>query len=259
MILPTSLARTNTLMKPTNIIDRFGVSSSRRNLADRILAKFSIPDTGVIIVFERDDYTNDLITIWGRDRMALHLNIKDGIVEMSPDHLLILMKSKDYDQLIWLSRQTCESEDIEFTWILSHELRHLEQELHSNALSKATYFLSMTLGMVNLKEPKVQNTIPAELDANLKAWRVTREILEEKLVDDYIENRSISGTHKEDFKMLKTYNPEAHYEVIERTLDIMKKYEMQLKDLQRRSGNQIIRNFDFESTLRKLENGPKKF
>ena len=158
MILPTSLARTNTLMKPTNIIDRFGVSSSRRNLADRILAKFSIPDTGVIIVFERDDYTNDLITIWGRDRMALHLNIKDGIVEMSPDHLLILMKSKDYDQLIWLSRQTCESEDIEFTWILSHELRHLEQELHSNTLYQRLFFFVHDVRHGKFQRPEVRGS-----------------------------------------------------------------------------------------------------
>lgn len=244
-------------MRPTNIIDRFGLSHQRRNLADKILAKYNIPDQGIVIVLEGEDYTGDLITVWGHSA-ALHLSIQDGgVEEMSPEHLLDLMESKDYNQLIWLSKQACESQDIEFVWILSHELRHLEQELTSNALSKATYFLSRTLGLIKTEEPKVLNTIPAELDANLKAWNIAREMFGNKIVDDYVESESISGKLKKSFEILKTYNPEATYDVIGRTVAFIKKYKNQLKDIQKDSRSEIIRDFDIDSSSRQLESGPK--
>jgi len=190
--------------------------------------------------------------------MAIHLNVKEGsLEEMSPGHLLRLMKSRQYSNLIWLSRQACEAPEIDFAWILTHELRHLEQDLSSHALSKAGHFLSCVLGVTHMEEPKVQNTIPTELDANLRALTVTREVFGTDAVESYVQNESsMSENQKQDFDVLGSHDTGEKYDVFGHTAALLRKYQFQFKEVQKRSEETSIATFDIERVCSELNAGP---
>lgn len=240
----------------TTVIDRFALSKHRQILMDRIRSHFNIPSTGVVFVLEKEDYQDYLSSVWRST--AVHLNIEVGdLEERSPPHLLDLMKSQDYSNLIWLSKQACEGRDICFAWILTHELRHLEQDLCSHTLSKAGHFLNCTLGRIDIEEPAVENTIPTELDANLRAWRVTRKILGVEVVKTYVQNKSVARQHKQSLQILISHNPEKTYDVLGCTISLLWKYQSQLKELQKQSEDNFIATFNIDmvcSELSRLRN-----
>ncbi|TEU10632.1 MAG: hypothetical protein E3J21_25770 [Anaerolineales bacterium] len=237
--------------------DYFGLPERRHALMERIRSRFAIPSTGVVFVLEKENYQDYPNSVWRQ--MAVHLSIKDApLEEASPDHLLRLMKSCKYSNLIWLSRQACEARDIEFAWILSHELRHLEQDLSSHALSRAGHFLRYALGGIDIKEPKMQNTIPTELDANLRALTVTRGIFGDEYVDSYIQHESsVSEREKQDFDVLKSHDYGKRYDVFGRTVTLLRKYRSQLEEFQKQSTDRSIANFDIERVCLEPSAGPR--
>lgn len=235
----------------TTVIDRFGLSEHRQILMDRIRSHFDIPSTGVVFVLEKEDYQDDPSSVWRQ--MAVHLNIEvGGVEEASPEHLLALMKSPNYSNLVWLSKQACEARDIHFAWILVHELRHLEQDLCSHTLSRVGHFLNCTLGSIDIEKPAVQNTIPTELDANLRAWRMTREIFGAEVVETYVQNESVARQHKQSFQILISYDPEKTYDVLGCTISLLRKYKSQLKGLQKQSEDNFMATFDIDMVCSEL-------
>jgi len=240
----------------TTDADLFGLSQPRRILQGIIRSYFDIPSTGVVFVFEKEDYRCYRNRVWRQ--MAIHLNVKEGeLEERSPDHLLRLMKSRKYSNLIWLSRQACEAREVDFAWILAHELRHLEQDLSSHALSKAGHFLGCALGGIDIEEPEVQNTIPTELDANLRALWVTRAIFGTEAVKSYVQHESsVSESQKRHFDILKSHDYGKRYDVFGYTVTLLRKYQSQLKEFQKRSAGTSIATFDIERACSELSAGP---
>lgn len=235
-----------------NIIDRFGLSISRRSLVRKILSYFNIPPKGTVIVFEKDDYQDYINHAWRR--VACHLNIKDGgTEEMSPEHLLRLMESKEYAHLIWLSKQACEEKEMRFTWILAHELRHLEQDLLSPTLSKAGHFLRIALGGIEIEEPKVVNLIPTELDADMKARQIIQKLFGVEASDEYMKKESIDGNHKESFQIVISQNPDKSYDVFGKTILLLRKYQHEFEELQKQRVNTHIAGFDINAICFELE------
>lgn len=242
--------------KPTAVLDRFGLSEDRIILIDKICHKFNIPARGVVFVFEKDDYQNYPNPTWGNK--AVYINVAvDGVEEMSPQHLVDLMVSQDYSQIIWFSKQACASQDIIFVWTFSHEIQHLEQNLRNTALSKAGHFLVRTLGLIEIEEPKVQNAIPTELDANLKAWNVTQKLLGKETADTFVKDESISGKHKQSFQILISHKLNNTYDVFGCTINILRKYSAQFKDLQAGSNDGFVRNFNIEEICLELSHPPR--
>ena len=185
------------------------------------------------------------------------MNIKaGGIEEISPEPLLKIMKSKKYSHLIWVSGDVSKSEEIECIWTLAHELQHLKQDLTSLILSKAGNFLSNTLGNIATDEQKIDLLVPTELDAELIAWRVTRNIFGNKIANLYVLNNSKSGERKKSNQFLLSYDPEKKYDVIGNTIRLLKKYQNQLEILQKKSEDSIIKRFNINGVCLELE---KKF
>ena len=236
----------------TAIIDRFGLPEARKSLVNKIRSQFNVPSKGVVFVFERGDYRNFPNATWRPT--AVHLNIQvGGMEEISPEHILGLMKSKEYSNLIWLSKQACEDRDIWFSWILAHELRHLEQDLQSHTLSRAGHFLNRALARINIEEPKIQNTIPTELDANLKAWRVVRKVFGAEVADAHVKNESTTGQDKQSFRILMSHGSEKAYDVLSCTISLLRKYQSPLEELQKESKDHFVATFDIGAVCAELD------
>ncbi len=239
----------------TTVVDRIGLCEHRQILMHRIHSHFNIPYTGVVIVLEKEDYQTYHNHVWRQT--AVHLNIQvGGLEEMSPEHLLTLMRSQDYSNLIWLSKQACEARDICFAWILTHELRHLEQDLWSHTLSRAGRFLNCTLGRINMEEPQVQNAIPTELDANLCAWRVGRRVFGAEIVDTHVQNAPVGDNSKQSFQILRSHDPDKAYDVFGCTKSLLQKYQSQFKELQKQSEDKFIATFDIDKACSELSRRP---
>jgi len=237
----------------TNIIDWIELNNKRKILIKKVISYFNVPAKGVAIVIDNKCYKNSYNPTW-RCSKANHMNIKDGGIEkISPEPLLKIMKSKQYSHLIWVSGGISKSKDIKFMWTLAHELRHLEQDLISIILSKAGKFLRNTLGNIEIDEQKIDLIIPTELDAELAAWRVTRNIFGNKIADLYVLNNSKSGERKESFQFLLSYDPEQKYNVIGNTIRLLKKYQNQLEIKQKNSRSSFIKNFNIDEALLELK------
>ena len=229
------------------------LTKKRKLLINKLISHFDIPDKGVAIIIDNKCYKNSYNPTW-RCTKAIYMNIKDGgIEEKSPERLLKIMRSEKYSHFIWISGDISRSKDIEFIWILAHELRHLKQNLISPILSKAGKFHRNTLGNIEIDEQKVDLIIPIELDAELVAWRVTRNIFGNKIADLYVLNNSKSGERKESFQFLLSYDPEQKYNVIGNTIRLLKKYQSQLEIKQKNSKNGFIKNFNIDEALLELK------
>jgi hypothetical protein len=235
------------------IFDLVNLTKKRKLLINKLISHFDIPDKGVAIVIDNKCYENSPNPIW-RCAKAIYMNIKDGgIEEMSPEPLLKIMKSKQYSHFIWIPGDISKSKDIEFIRILAHELRHLKQNLISPILSKAGKFLRNTLGNIKTDEQKIDLMIPIELDAELAAWSVTRNIFGNEIADSYVLNNSKSGDRKESFQFLLSYDPEHKYNVIVSTIKLLKKYQNQLEIKQKNSRNNFIKNYNIDEALLELK------
>ena len=237
----------------TNIFDWINLTKKRKELIKKLISYFNIPAKGVAIVIDNKCYENSCNPGW-RCSKAIYMNIKDGgIEEMSPNPLLEIMHSKKYSHLVWISGDVSKSEEIECIWTLAHELQHLKQDLTSLILSKAGNFLSNTLGNIATDEQKIDLLVPTELDAELIAWRVTRNIFGNKIANLYVLNNSKSGERKKSNQFLLSYNPEKKYDVIGNTIRLLKKYQNQLEILQKKSEDSIIKRFNINGVCLELE------
>ncbi len=108
---------------------------------------------------------------------------------------------------------------------MAHELRHLEQDLLSPTLSKAGHFLSIALGGIEIKERKVVNLIPTELDADLKAWQIIQILFGLEASGEYIKKESFCGNYRESFQILRSHDPEKFYDVFGETNILLRKYQ----------------------------------
>lgn len=237
----------------TNIFDWVNLTKKRKVLIKKLISYFNIPAKGVAIVIDNECYENSYNPRW-RCSKATYMNIKDGgIEEMSPNSLLEIMQSSKYSHLVWISGDVSKSKDIEFIWTLAHELQHLKQDLISTILSKAGNFLPNTLGNIETDEQKIDLLVPTELDAELIAWRVTRNILGNKIANSYVLNNSKSGERKKSYQFLLSYDPKKKYDVIGHTIRLLKKYQNQLEIVQKKTEDSIIKSFNINEVCLELE------
>ncbi|MHA1366243.1 MAG: hypothetical protein ACTSP5_07515 [Candidatus Heimdallarchaeota archaeon] len=237
----------------TNIFDWVNLTKKRKVLIKKLISYFNIPAKGVAIVIDNECYENSYNPRW-RCSKATYMNIKDGgIEEMSPNSLLEIMQSSKYSHLVWISGDVSKRKDIEFIWTLAHELQHLKQDLISTILSKAGNFLPNTLGNIETDEQKIDLLVPTELDAELIAWRVTRNILGNKIANSYVLDNSKSGERKKSYQFLLSYDPEKKYDVIGNTIRLLKKYQNQLEIVQKKTEDSIIKRFNINEVCLELE------
>jgi hypothetical protein len=209
------------------------VSGEKKKLLDRTCSKFLIPLRGLALLFDRcnyEDYPEK--SIW--HNLGIHMNIAlgDDRNRKSPEPVEIIIKSKNYAHLIWLSQRAWDASQIDFVWNLSHELRHFEQDVENRAISLAYYFLKWCFSNFNvdIEEPKIHTVFPPEKDAELAAWRITRQVIDAAEVDSYVHDNAKKGDKKDIFQDLLNYDPDKEYDVCNSTLYFLKKYKPQFEN-----------------------------
>ena len=155
------------------------MDETKTNLVHLITRILNIPERDILFVFDDSDYEGYINPTWSR-KQALHMNLAlGGIEEMSPEHLLKLMGGATHAHLVWFSKKACQKQPVEFSWIVAHEMQHLLQDMRSHTLSRATYFLMNNLNAIDIEEPRITITVPAELEAERTAREIVTEIFGE--------------------------------------------------------------------------------
>ena len=114
------------------------------------------------VLFDDGDYADYPNPKWRK--RALHFNVgRDGVEEISPEHILKLLASPSCQHFVWLSKRIGVGEPVHMIWVYAHELRHVVQDTVYPGLSKMTRSLRTALA------GKCALEIPQELDAELAA------------------------------------------------------------------------------------------
>jgi len=157
-------------------IFRKKVSDQRKQLILRVGEEMGIEKYGGYTLFDDSDYVDYANPKW--KRRALHLNVRRGIEEASPDHILELISDPECDHFVWLSKRIAESERVHMLWVYAHELRHVVQDTLYPGLSEMTEPLRKSLHAGSAKQPTAfPIEMPQEFDAELAAMDVVVKIL----------------------------------------------------------------------------------
>jgi hypothetical protein len=212
------------------------VSGERKSLLNRTCSSFTIPLRGAVLFFDRSNYQEyPEDSIWRN--LGIHMNIElgDNRNKSSPDTVGAIIQSKNYAHLVWLSRRAWDSSEIEFVWNLSHELRHLDQDIKNRSISLAHYFLKYCFKNFHLDidEDRIHTVLPPEKDAELAAWRTVRRrrLFGTQVADSYVRDNANKGTKKEIFKDLLKYDPNEEYDVSTKTSSFLRKYQQQFEEI----------------------------
>lgn len=227
--------------------NRNNLDKSRLDLAKKIQDNFKLPQSGVVIIFDDNDFENDINPVWRNP--ANYFDLRFGHVEeMSSEHILDVMKSKKYAHIIWLAKRTCNSNDMNFSWKLSHEFRHLEQSLISFELIEAGEILNNIFRRIN----KSWIDVPTELDAQLCAWRVVSNTFSIESCRSFIQSKiEFNNNH---YKVLIKNNPNNPPDLIIETLNLLKKYKDEIKKFENEVENDED-YFNFDNIFQTLNEG----
>ena len=164
---------------------------------------------------------------WPWTAQGLHLPVRyEGVPPSAPEFIQRQVRSMRFDHLVWTSgRVTRTVDDLEFTWILAHELRHAEQGW---PLNRETGRLWRGLQRIRPGEAGSWAEVPAEVDAELAAWRVTRAIFGATGADAWVERRTREGERTGFFQLLRELGPRGDYEPYEETVKVIERYRRQL-------------------------------
>jgi hypothetical protein len=149
-------------------IFRVNISDQRKQLILRVGEEMGIEQYRGYALFDDSDYVEYLNPKWRK--RALHFNVRRGVEEISPDHILELFNDPECDHFVWLSKRIVESERVHMLWIYAHELRHVIQDTLYPGLSEMTEPLLKALHDGSAKRPtSFQIEMPQECDAELGA------------------------------------------------------------------------------------------
>lgn len=208
------------------------ISGKQKKLIHGVCEKFTIPSTGVALLFDRFDYKSyPKESIWRNLGNHLNIELGDECDLKTPKAVEKLTDSKNYSHLIWLSKRVWSGKDIDLVWNLSHELRHLEQDVENRFLSLSGNFLYSNLSSVAIEEPKLWITVPTELDAELTAWRTSLKIFNSQDVKSYINKPRKSVDKQDQFRILSEHDPEDSYDVQGSLIILLRKYQTQLDEI----------------------------
>ena len=225
------------------------ISSQRKVYIKNLLDDFEVPNEGFAIIFDKNDYPNYENPIW--QKQGLHMNIQlGGIEEMSPEPIFNILDSQNFANLIWISNRICSGDNVQFVWILTHELQHFSQDRICHMLSVANNFLfnNISHDSINIDEPKVAMTIPYEFDAELSAFKRVADIFGNIEADKFIKRQQNNAGLKQllDYDLLKPYD------VINHTISFFEKYQIVLENYVQSASDPSIRSFNISNTIKEL-------
>lgn len=211
-------------------------AQKKESLIERINGLMEISCHGLCILFATEDNNNkpywkvDYDKHYSDQGFYINLEIENGIIPNPwPDEinciLNILGQSKHF---IWISKATCESEDIHFAWVYSHEIQHLKQSLNNPYL----LMLAMLLDYVKYDVPEID--IPTEFDCERMAKQIVISIFGEDKCNTYLKKMKVRGAanDKRYSKLLKL-NIALDFDVEQKLQQAICKNMMCLKDVQK--------------------------
>jgi len=163
-----------------------------------------VDNAGLVTYFADEDFSKYPNNRY-RD-CAFYMNIKmGGIEEISPADIVCIMKDPNTIHFIWLSNLWKRNE-ITFTWLFAHELKHLKQNITTPNINEKTEQLKKLYeGSVCSKISQYnQYDLPVEKDADLTAKYVVEKLFPEKQVDDFFNWMISDGKRAKSFKHLQT-------------------------------------------------------
>jgi len=147
-----------------------GSYMNQESLVDQVVDFLGAEYRPTHVLLDGEDYTHADTVLEEFQDIAFYWN-RERPINRVPSHVLALMEDLDCHHLVWLSRKAIEEEDILFTWILAHELRHIYQARQSLSLRFLRReaqnircqpkYLGLPSGPMN----------PAELDSDIFAMR----------------------------------------------------------------------------------------
>jgi hypothetical protein len=144
---------------------RIDVSDHQRQIIHRVGCEMGMGEYRGYALFDDSNYTDYPNPKWRK--RALHLDVRRGVEEISPEHILKLINAPDCEHLVWLSKAIAESEQVHMIWVYAHELRHVIQSSIYPELSEMT--VSLRNALRNALRTGYQLDLPQEFDAELAA------------------------------------------------------------------------------------------
>lgn len=231
-----------------NIIYRHELDRQKKTLVESVNDEMQIDMLGLYILFDNQDYDDTLNDLYKKP--AFHMNIRaGGIHEMSPEHVLEIMELPECEHFIWISKEVCISDQIRFTWIYTHELQHLIQDLNHPELSTITNFLTLTYSRVDPTAPKRQIDIPAEFEAELKAKEVVTKFFGVDAYSSYKAAERLRPGSEEYFRAFEKRQSTWSGDLVKETLTILRSHKKAFKIQQERLRDA---GYSFDFDLEKL-------
>ena len=246
------------------------VPADRLALIDEIRRIMRVPEIGVAFVLDekgRLDYPD-----WKRGKACYFCVEDDEPDPYVPECLWEIYKTEQYHHIVWISKDVwADGTDEFFCWIIAHELQHLMQYLRNPMIPRTDNFLHDTLGSDRVEERFVNSDLPAEVDADIKAWTVLAELNGKKAADSYVamkaNSREADSKRYQDLQE-RTFNN--GYNVESELPVLLRRYRDQLELVKQDRAKKIaeeskdfawpvdtsrdsVVTFDIDSALAKLE------
>jgi hypothetical protein len=176
-------------------IDRLGVTQEKRDLMARVDAKLGTTGVRGYALLDDSDHRGFANRRFSELR-AFYADVAfGGAEELSPRYVFDVMSLPDCDHFIWLSRREATASLPRFVWIYAHEVQHLVQRRSDQLCARANSLIRAAYERAH-GTPKLPLDIPSELDAELVARNVVRELLGEAVLTHYLEDQSMDAVRR---------------------------------------------------------------
>jgi len=167
-------------------------SDDAANIVESVNANHNLTDADLVVILESEDYSNrteiDKIfkkpAFFWNARKNKKMNKNDV-----PERIFQVMSQENCKYLIWLSKETIESQPIRLTWLYAHEVRHYLQSQDLSIVLELEKKLKSIHESENFNGKGVTKLeCPGELDCELFAEKTIKQAFTEEEYLGYISN-----------------------------------------------------------------------
>lgn len=149
--------------------------ATQANIISRVVGHLGDAYRPSYVILDRADYSDeptlldefrDIAFSWTRDRST----------DRTPLHILRLMQREECTNLVWFSRKAMDYDEVLFTWVVAHELRHVYQsrhDFHRSDIRSVACELRRRREFIDLPSSVFA---PEEIDSDVCGLRVAKEL-----------------------------------------------------------------------------------
>lgn len=198
-----------------------GVPEDRVDLARQVLGHFPDLASGTVALLDTTNYDRWTGGLWARGGpLGVEMDLTEAPAFFEPHVLDQYRSARKWRNLVWISRRVARDRSaVELAWTVAHELRHVQQRRHLAILSKCNELIARNLE--SLGRPNLNIEIPAELDAELTAWKLCRARFGPAEADAYPQEQAAAGPSAPCYERLLQVGPDHLFELIQTTHALM--------------------------------------